>query len=167
MYSDLIKAYCKACDNSWTMMEACNKAVRMPAPRFYITPKQARTILAPMMRGDFERVDLYDPLKRKMYYELFDVVMKLTEKREFIGKSLSYIMKHAVAQPAPKFFISPTRARIIRGHIRNGVFDEDGKVIDEKLPSYPRDRERKRKKFLERKKWMLEKMSQGEKEAKQ
>lgn len=127
MYSDLIKAYCKACDNSWTMMEACNKAVRMPAPRFYITPKQARTILAPMMRGDFERVDLYDPLKRKMYYELFDVVVKMCDKREFIGKSLCYIVQFAVMQPASQFFIDGHTLYCIRQDLRMGRVTEEGK----------------------------------------
>ena len=167
MQVDLIEAYKQVYGTCWTQRQAYERMVLQPAPRYYVTPKQACSVISHMMRGDFEFVNMMMPLRREMYYSLFDVVVKLSEKREFIGKSLSYIMKHAVAQPAPKFFISPTRARIIRGHIRNGVFDEDGKVIDEKLPSYPRDRERKRKKFLERKKWMLEKMSHEEEAAKQ
>jgi hypothetical protein len=65
-----------------------------------------------------------------------------------------------VIQAAPKFFISPIRGCIIRGFIKNGVFDENGKVIDAKLPSYVNTREKNRKKSKERKKWMLEKMSE-------
>ena len=102
------------------------------------------------------------PLRREMYYSLFKVVQELSERREFIGKSLSYIMKFAVVQPAPKFFISPIRGSIIRGFIKNGVFDEDGKVIDAKLPSYVTTRENNRKKGKSKKeaeKWTLEKMS--------
>ena len=127
MYSDLIRSYCKACENSWTMMEACDKAVRMPAPRFYITPKQARKILAPMMKGDFERVDLYDPLKRKMYYELYDIVINMCEKREFIGKSLCHIVQFAVMQPASQFFIDGHTLYCIRQDIRMGRVTEEGK----------------------------------------
>jgi Na+-transporting NADH:ubiquinone oxidoreductase subunit C len=41
------------------------------------------------------------------------------------------------------------------------IFDENGKVIDAKLPSYVNTREKNRKKSKERKKWMLEKMSEG------
>jgi len=127
MQDDLINAYCKACDGAWTMNDACSKAVRMPAPRFYITPKQAYLVISPMVKGDFERVNLFNPLKRMMYYELFDVVMKLTEKREFIGKSLWYIMPFAVTQPASQFFISPHTLYCIRHEIKTGKMCENGK----------------------------------------
>lgn len=127
MQNDLIKAYCKACDGSWTMNDACAKAVKMPAPRFYISPKQAYHVISPMVRGNFERVDLLDPLRRKMYYELFDVVMKLTEKREFIGKSLWYIMSYAVIQPASQFFIKPHTLYCIRQDMRTGRINDEGK----------------------------------------
>lgn len=126
MRADMIKAYCKACEGSWTMQEACAKAVLMPAPRFYITPKQAYNVISTMVKGDFEMVDLYPPLKRKMYYELFDVVMRLTEKREFIGKSLWYIMPFAVIQPASQFFYKPHSLYCIRQEMKNYAGGEEG-----------------------------------------
>ena len=89
----------------------------------------------------------------------------MTERTEYYGKSLSYIMKFAVLRPAPKFFISPTRAKIIRNSVRNGVYDEDGKVIDAKQPSYITCRERKRKKMEERRKWMLARAQEKAQEA--
>lgn len=127
MQDDLIKAYCKACNNAWTMQDACNKAVKMPAPRFYVSPKQAYAVVSRMMKGDFERVDLLMPLKRQMYYELFDVVVRLCEKREFIGKSLWYIMPFAVTQPASQFFIKGHSLYCIRQDMRKGRIDENGK----------------------------------------
>jgi hypothetical protein len=167
MHQDLIAAYKRVCGECWSQHQAYERMVNEPAPRYYVTPRQASQNIAAMIRGDFRRIDLMMPLRREMYYSLFKVVQELSEKREFIGKSLSYIMKFAVMQPAPKFFISPVRASIIRGFIRNGVFDEDGKVRDEKLPSYVNTRENNRKRTKERKerkekmKWMLEKMSEG------
>jgi len=127
MQDDLIKAYCKACDGAWTMHDACAKAVSMPAPRFYITPKQAYQVISPMVKGDFERVNLLNPLRRKMYIELFEVVMRLTERREFIGKSLWHIMPFAVTQPASQFFISPHALYCIRQEIKMGRMSDDGK----------------------------------------
>ena len=128
MQDDLIKAYCKACDGgAWTMQDACNKAVKMPAPRFYISPKQAYLVISPMMKGDFERVDLLNPLKREMYYELFDVVTRLVEKREFIGKSLWYIMPYAVIQPASQFFISGHTLYCIRRDMKTGRINDEGR----------------------------------------
>lgn len=162
MQQDLIAAYKRVCGDCWSQQQAYERMVTEPAPRYYVSPRQASQIIALMVRGDFSRVDTMLPLRREMYYSLFNVVQQLSEKREFIGKSLSYIMRFAVVQPAPRFFISPVRASIIRGFIRNGVFDEDGKVIDEKLPSYVRTRENNLKKYKKKKKWMLEKTSQDE-----
>lgn len=127
MQTDLIKAYCKACDGAWTMQDACAKAVKMPAPRFYLTAKQAYQVISPMVRGNFEHVNQFNPLRRDMYYELFDVVMKLTERREFIGKSLWYIMPFAVTQPASQFFIKPHSLYCIRQYIKTGRIGDDGK----------------------------------------
>jgi hypothetical protein len=62
-----------------------------------------------------------------MYGELFDVVMRLTENREFIGKSLWYIMPFAVTQPASEFFISPHSLYCIRQGIKMGRINDDGK----------------------------------------
>lgn len=161
MQEDLMAAYARVCGDCWSQHEAYERMVNEPAPRYYVSPKQASQIIALMVRGDFSRVDMMLPLRREMYYSLFKVVQELSEKREFIGKSLSYIMKFAVVHPAPKFFISTQRGSAIRIFIKNGVFDEDGKVIDEKLPSYVKTREYARKRFKERKerkKWTLEKM---------
>lgn len=127
MQDDLIKAYCKACEGSWTMQQACDRAVKMPAPRFYITPKHAYSVISPMMKGDFEMVNLKLPLRRKMYYELFDVVVRLSEKREFIGKSLWYIMQFAVLQPASQFFIKGHSLYCLRQDMRMGRVSDDGR----------------------------------------
>lgn len=167
MQGDLIQAYKKVYSTCWSQRQAYERMVKEPAPRYYVSPKQACAIISPMMRGDFEYVDMMLPLRREMYYSLFDVVVKLSERREFIGKSLSYIMKFAVAQPAPQFFISPTRARIIRGYIKNGTFDENGKVNEDRVPSYRTGREKKRRMLQEKKRWMQERMLDAEKSAQQ
>ena len=127
MQDDLIKAYCKACEGAWTMQQACDRAVKMPAPRFYVSAKQAYSVISRMMKGDFEYVDLLTPLRRRMYYELFDVTVRLCEKREFIGKSLWYIMPYAVTQPASEFFVKGHTLYCIRQDIREGRIGDDGR----------------------------------------
>jgi hypothetical protein len=127
MQEDLIKAYCKACDGSWTMEDACAKAVKMPAPRFYVSPKTAYLIISPMVKGNFEKVDLCNPSRRRMYYELYKVVLKLAEKREFVGESLWHIINFAVTQPAPEFFVSPHSLYCIRLNLKKGRIEEDGR----------------------------------------
>jgi len=150
MQRDLIAAYKQVCGSCWTQRQAYERMVQQPAPRFYVTAKQASQVIARMVRGDFTFVDRMQPMRRQMYYDLFDVVMQLFEKREFIGKSLSYVMNFAVVQPAPRFYIGPIRAKNIRAFLRNGVYDNNGKIIDAKLPSYVRTREYQARKNRER-----------------
>ncbi len=142
MQADLIDAYKRVSPHCWTQLEAYERMVREPAPRFYISSDAARRVLAPMVRGDFRRVDKMDNNKKEMYYALFEKVIELSEKREFAGKSLTYITPFAVLQPAPWFFISADRAKHIRTFMKIGIIMRDGRVDDTRLKSVARTRER-------------------------
>lgn len=126
---DLIKAYNSVAPHCWSQREAYEKAVLQPAPRYYITPRQAAQVISPMVKGNFEKVNMMLPNKRRMYYSLFQKVIELSEKRCFIGKSLTYIMQYAVASPAPEFFCSPDVLHMVRSFLKNNHYDDDGKVI--------------------------------------
>lgn len=157
LYFDLIEAYKAVAPHSWTQQEAYERMVKQPAPRYYVTAKQAYQVIAPMLKGDFERVNMMLPKRRKMYYSLFDEFVSLSEKPMFYNKSAWFIMQHAVARPAPEFFLSPGRAQHIRCWLKNGVIDEEGRFDENRLPSYRKTREYHRKK-REEKKWTLDKM---------
>ena len=126
---DLIKAYNSVAPSCWTQKEAYTKAVLQPAPRYYVSAKQAAQVIAPMVRGDFEKVNMMLPNKKRMYYSLFQRVVELSEKRAFIGKSLAYIMPYAVSSPAPEFFCSPDVLHMVRSFLKNNHYNDDGKVI--------------------------------------
>lgn len=125
---DLIKAYNKVAQSSWSQKDAYAKAVKLPAPRYYVSARQAAQIISPMVRGDFERVNMMHPNRRRLYYSLFDKVIELSEKRAFIGKPLIYIVRFAVASPAPEFFVSPNALAQVRAYLKKGYFDEEGKT---------------------------------------
>lgn len=125
---DLIKAYNSVAPFSWSQEEAYRKAVKQPAPRYYISPAQAAQILSPMVRGDFSRVNEMMPNRRRMYYSLFERVIELSEKRAFIGKGLKYIVQFAVSSPAPEFFCSYHTLDKIRDWLKHGNLDEEGRV---------------------------------------
>lgn len=133
---DLIKAYNRVAPKSWSQKMAYEKAVKEPAPRYYVSPKQAAQIISPMLRGDFQRVDMMMPNRRRMYYSLFNKVLELSEKRSFIGKSLFYIMQFAVTTPAPEFFIDFRKLRELRSSVRLGKIDEDGRTT--RSPAFKR-----------------------------
>jgi hypothetical protein len=167
MQIDLMEAYKRVCSTCWSQQEAYERMVREPAPRYYVTPKQACQVISPMLRGDFEMVNMMLPVRRAMYYSLFDEVVRLSEKRDFIGRGLMHIMREAVNRPAPRFFISPSRAKIIRGWLKGGLYDDEGRFRSECQKWYANMRERQQQRIEARKKWMLEKMSREEEAAKQ
>lgn len=137
---DLIKAYNQVAYTCYSQAEAYKKAVKQPAPRYYITPKQAAQVISRMVRGDFELVNMMRPNKKRMYYSLMEKVTELSEKRAFIGKSLIYIVQFAVASPAPEFFTAPENMRCIRSYLKNGHFDDDGRMkpMKSKIEKYER-----------------------------
>lgn len=112
MCNDLMQVYREVvadCPNGTTQTEVYEQVVRHPAPRFYVDPRRAHVVISPMMRGDYRKLDRLNELKRQMYHDLYEVVMRLTQKKGFWGKSLYYILREAVLEPAPRFYISVTR----------------------------------------------------------
>ena len=65
--------------------------------------------ISPMMRGDLSKLKALSPLKQQMYMDLYEKVMELSQKKGFWRKSLYFILKDAVLQPAPRFYINATR----------------------------------------------------------
>lgn len=149
---DLIEAYKRVAPHSWSQIEAYRRTVKQPAKRYYITPKQAAQVISPMFRGDFSHVNAMMPNKRRMYYSLFNKVVELSEKRDFAGKSVNYIIQFAVLEPAPEFFVSHRVIAQIRSFLRNGYYEESGKVkeVPYRARSYEKLKEKRLKARLRR-----------------
>lgn len=111
MYDELMKVYCKVYRECRTQDDAFDRTVRHPASRFFIDARRAYQNIYPMLRGDYSRLEKMKPLRQEMYKDLFDVVMRLSQKRQFCGKSPYYIVKFAVLEPAPRFFIGVEKMR--------------------------------------------------------
>lgn len=135
---DLIKAYNSVAPHCWFQEDAYRRAVVQPAPRYYISAKQASQVLSPMVRGDFSRVDMMMPNRRRMYYSLLNKVIELSEKRAFVGKSLTYIVQFAVSSPAPEFFVGWETIRKVRTYIKHGQYDDEGRTrnVKSRVRSY-------------------------------
>lgn len=113
MYDELMKVYCKVLRefDVRTQTEAFERTVRHPASRFFIDTRRAYQNIYPMLRGDYSRLEKMKPLRQEMYKALFDVVMRLSQKRQFWGKSPYYIVRFAVLEPAPRFYIGIEKMR--------------------------------------------------------
>jgi len=106
MREDLMEAYREVYTKCRTQREAYEKTVTHPAPRFYVTPKQAYDMLRPMVMGDISKLEKLSPKIRSMYLEMFKILNQMTQKQEFMGKSLWFICQFLVSQPASEFYIS-------------------------------------------------------------
>ena len=113
MYEELMKVYCEVCRvyECRSQTEAFEHTVSHPASRFFVDTRRAYQNIYPMLRGDFSRIEKMKPLRQEMYRALFDVVMRLSQKRQFWGKSPFYIVKFAVLEPAPRFYIGVEKMR--------------------------------------------------------
>lgn len=110
--NDLLEVYRKVCSSCHTQHEAWVKTIHHPAPRYYITPKQAHEMLSPLLRGDYSGVNRLRPHIRDMYLALFDELQRMSQKKDYIGRSLWHICKSLVLRPAPQFFITESHLRI-------------------------------------------------------
>ena len=112
MRRELMRVYREVvadCPQGTSQTEVYEKVVKHPAPRFYVDPRMAHLVISPMMRGDNSPLEKMGALKRQMYHDLYDVVMRLTQVKRFWHKSIYYILKEAVLEPAPRFYISRDR----------------------------------------------------------
>lgn len=110
---DLVRAYRDVYSKCWSQHEAWCKTARHPAPRYYVTAKEAYGKLRRMVVGDFSVVDALGPTRRRLYYSLFERLQELTQRKEYIGKSLWFLCPIVVSQPAPEFFIAPRTVKDI------------------------------------------------------
>ena len=111
MASDLMKAYrdvvSEELPQGITQTEVYDMVVVRQAPRFYIDPRRAHLRISRMMRGDYSELEELNPLKQMMYRDLFEVVMRLSHRKSY--KSLYAVLKDAVLENAPRFYISGKR----------------------------------------------------------
>ncbi len=110
---DLMSVYRRVAPHCHSQKEAWEKVVSSAAPRYYVTARQAWDRLRHMVVGDFSEVDAMRPLKREMYYSLFQKYIELSQKKQYAGKSLWFVCQFLVLEAAPQFFMRPMNLKFI------------------------------------------------------
>lgn len=121
---DLMRAYdeyISSCEYI-RMPEVYANIVNMKSRRFWVSDVRATKVVYSMFRG----VPLKNmrPLKREMFEEIFRRVVAM--KKEHPERSIRTCCCIVVAQPAPKFYLTPGSAKIM-------VCKSRKKWINEKL----------------------------------
>lgn len=101
---DMVKIYREIAPDCWSQKQALDLVVMHEAPRFYILPHAAYNKLRLMFRG--EQVHALTPRLGKMYKDLYQIVVALSERPENQGKSLRQLCAIAVNMRAPEFYVS-------------------------------------------------------------
>lgn len=97
------------------MPEAYNTIVNMPSKRFWVSDIRAALVVSAMLRGETPLETMW-PLKREMYQEIYRRVLTLREEHPHL--STSELCSLVVAQPAPKFYLTPGSAKMMICKVR-------------------------------------------------
>lgn len=100
--------YIASCDYI-RMSEVFDHIVNQPCSRFWVSNIRATVVIARMLKGCM--LLNMRPSKREMFQEIFRRVCKLRELHP--SMSLFQLVAEVVAQPAPKFYLTPSSAKIM------------------------------------------------------
>lgn len=106
MRDDLMKTYREVFGKCRTQKEAYAKVVKHPAPRFYVSPKKAYEVMRFLISGDTSVLENMRSDRKRMYMDMFNVLLRMMQKPEYTGKSLWFVCQFLVTQPAPEFYFS-------------------------------------------------------------
>lgn len=92
------------------MDDVYKNIVNMPAKRFWVSDIRAALVVAAIIRGENVLENMW-PLKREMYTEIYNRVMCL--KLKYPDFNVSQLSAMVIAQPAPKFYLTPGSAKMM------------------------------------------------------
>ncbi len=88
---------------------AFDTVVNMPASRFWVSERNAATVMGRMLSGD--KLEKMRPTKREMFREIF---RRFKIMREYYpGETILRLTTRVCRQSAPKFYLRPETARDI------------------------------------------------------
>ena len=91
------------------MSEVFGHIVNQPCRRFWVSNIRAAVVVARMLKGC--KLKNMRPSKKEMFQEIFRRVCALKEIHP--SMSLFQLVAEVVAQPAPKFYLTPSSAKIM------------------------------------------------------
>lgn len=91
------------------MAEVFEHIVNQPCRRFWVSEIRAAVVIADMMRGN--TLKNMHSAKREMFQEIYNRVIRLRRKNP--GMSIYQMVSTVIQQPAPKFYLSPSSAKIM------------------------------------------------------
>ena len=117
---DLCKAMSEARIKAYDADTAMSERLLEPAPRFYVTPKVASDYIYKIEAYGEQVLDGMTPNKKQMYHDLYAVVKNLRQIQEYKTMPIYKLVRTAVEQQAPQFYVSLSTAKnIIKKHCKS------------------------------------------------
>lgn len=100
--------YIDSC-NYIRMSEVFEHIVNQPCRRFWVSEIRAAVVIADMLKGN--SLDNMHSAKKEMFQEIYNRVIRLRSRNP--GMSIYQMVSTIIRQPAPKFYLSPSSAKIM------------------------------------------------------
>lgn len=94
--------------------EVARRVADSPAPRIFVSEERAAVVIGRMLKG--QPVRLMGEVKREMYALLLSRVRRLLDGGE--ATTIAAAIRTALAQPAPKFYLTPGSVKVILYRLR-------------------------------------------------
>ena len=109
--ADLLRAYfsCLGVCAFIKMPDIFRRVVNLPSSRFWVSETRASVVIAAIERGD--QLEKMRSNKREMFFEIYRRYQLL--RSQFPTTPTSHLVGRVIEQAAPKFYLSPSSAKII------------------------------------------------------
>lgn len=122
---DLMRAYrtLLEADKKMRLQEVYRKVVNMQSERFWVSEERASIVVSAMEAGkSLLDVGVSAPARKEMFEEIFRRYCVLREQRP--DASIYDLVSEVVVAPAPKFYLTPSSAKVIINKIEKGWYDQ-------------------------------------------
>lgn len=100
--------------------EVARRVADSPAPRLFVSEERAAVVVGRMLKG--QPVRLAGAVKREMYELLLYRVRRLMQNGQ--ATTIAAAIRTALAQPAPKFYLTPGSVKVILYRLRRRAWYE-------------------------------------------
>jgi len=120
--SDLMRAYREELrlHQGEPLMVVFRAAVNRPSQRFWVSEERAAIVVSAMTRG--VKLEKMGANKREMYQEIYNRVMEARKRNP--EESIYNLTFDIVNGPAPKFYLTPSSAKVIVHKIKKQWYEE-------------------------------------------
>ena len=122
---DLMRAYHSLLksDKNIRLSDVYNKVVNMQSERFWVSEERAAIVVSAMLAGrPLIEVNVSAPARVEMFQEIYRRFCEI--KKAQPERSIYDIVTEVVISPAPKFYLTPSSAKVIINKIEKGWYEQ-------------------------------------------